>query len=344
VNFDTDHVPEPTYLTETLGYFQDPRVAFVQTAQAYYNQDVSFIARGAAEETYAYYSSHLMASYALGHPVVVGSHCAHRLAALKEIGGFPAHDAEDLFQTMLYRASGWRGVNVPRILALGTTPVDWPGYLKQQLRWSRSVIDLKLHALPSVSKQLPRRERMLNLFHGVHYLRPLLYPALILLLCYLLVTNTTPAFLELPAILAVLGLAGTISIVDRFRQRYFLDPERESGVHWRALVLQFAKWPIFGLAVLDLITGNRRPYQTTSKDGRVARLWVLAPGQILTGAAIAVAWAAGEYRNGPIAHTLEVLAVLVIAFCVVLAWTETFPRKSAFAPELRQQAVRRHAA
>jgi hypothetical protein len=37
VNFDPDHVPEPTLLHEVLGYFDDPRIGYVQTAQAYYN-------------------------------------------------------------------------------------------------------------------------------------------------------------------------------------------------------------------------------------------------------------------------------------------------------------------
>ncbi len=142
--FDTDHVPEPTYLTRTLGYFADPAIAFAQPAQVYYNQSASFIAQGAAEETYAYYSSHLMASYALGHAIVMGSHCVHRSTALADVGGFPDHDAEDLYLTMLYAVGGWRGVYVPAILARGTTPTDWSGYLKQQLRWSRSVLDLKL--------------------------------------------------------------------------------------------------------------------------------------------------------------------------------------------------------
>ena len=51
--FDPDHVPEPAFLSEVLGYFNDPQVGYVQAAQAYYNQQASFIARGAAEETYS---------------------------------------------------------------------------------------------------------------------------------------------------------------------------------------------------------------------------------------------------------------------------------------------------
>ncbi|HJU04431.1 MAG TPA: hypothetical protein VJ692_04710, partial [Nitrospiraceae bacterium] len=36
--FDPDHIPARTFLTEVLGYFHDPRIGYVQAAQAYYNQ------------------------------------------------------------------------------------------------------------------------------------------------------------------------------------------------------------------------------------------------------------------------------------------------------------------
>jgi cellulose synthase/poly-beta-1,6-N-acetylglucosamine synthase-like glycosyltransferase len=56
VAFDSDHIPRPDYLHHVLGYFDDESVAYVQPAQAYYNQRASFIACAAAEETCAYYS------------------------------------------------------------------------------------------------------------------------------------------------------------------------------------------------------------------------------------------------------------------------------------------------
>ncbi len=79
----------------------------------YYNQSASFIARGAAEETYGYYSSIQMTSYALGYPIVTGCHHTHRVSALREIGGFAPHEADDLLITVHYRAAGWKGVYVP---------------------------------------------------------------------------------------------------------------------------------------------------------------------------------------------------------------------------------------
>src|SRR5690348_13620042 len=78
VAFDSDHIPRPDYLDQVIGYFDDKSVGYVQPAQAYYNQNATFIARAAAEETYAYYSSVQMTHFAVGYPILVGCHNTDR--------------------------------------------------------------------------------------------------------------------------------------------------------------------------------------------------------------------------------------------------------------------------
>ena len=55
---DPDHIPFPNFLDNTLGFFKDEKVGFVQVSQAYYNQYRSFTAKGAAEQTYTFYGQH----------------------------------------------------------------------------------------------------------------------------------------------------------------------------------------------------------------------------------------------------------------------------------------------
>ena len=156
--FDPDHIPAPSFLSRILGYFEDPQIAYVQVAQAFGNQDQSWIARGAAEETYDYYSTIQMASFGMGFPVIVGGHNTHRTAALQQIGGFGVHDADDILTTLHYRDANWQGVYVPRILARGRAPADGNAYLLQQRRWARSVLDLKLaHVSQSIQTSTHRR-------------------------------------------------------------------------------------------------------------------------------------------------------------------------------------------
>ena len=320
--FDTDHVPEVHYLTRVLGYFDDSHVAFVQPAQVYGNQEASFVAQAAAEETYGYYSSQLMASYALGHTVVIGSHCTHWLPALSAVGGFPPHDAEDLLLTMVYNAAGWQGVYVPEVLATGTTPASWIGYLQQQLRWSRSILELKVHQLPRIAGDLGVLAGLFNLFHGAYYLRALALPLVFATLAYALLVGTVPGFLAPGAIVALGCLSGTLGLIGAFRQRYYLVPERERGVHWRGMLVQFAKWPTFLRAVWEAVCGTRRAYVITRKDGRGPRHLVLAPTQLAFAATMSAAWGLGTVRNGSLPLVLTLVTAVIVFIAVSLAWYE----------------------
>ncbi len=334
VTFDPDHVPERHYLTRLLGHFRDPCVGYVQAPQIYYNQSTSFIARGAAEETYAYYSSHLMASYGLGHTIVVGSHSAHRVAALESVGGFPAHDAEDLYLTMLYRASEWRGVYVPEVLAMGLAPVDWPTYLRQQVRWSRAVLDLKRHAFTKLAGKLSPLERVLNLFHGIYYFRPLLLLAFYVVVVGMLVQNDIISLLRWSPLLSLLALAILLGTIDRFRTRFYLDPKREAGVPWRALVLQIAKAPHVAIAVIDVILDRKVSYVTTPKVPTGQRARVLAPPHLALAGILAIALGLGYALHPPINLTLLAVSLGFMGTSLALAWTEGWDFPPPFDPSL----------
>lgn len=265
VGFDPDHVPDADFLVRTLGQFRDPRIGYVQAPQVYYNQAASLIARGAAEETYAYYSQTQMALHGAGCPMVTGCHNLHRVEALRGVGGLPAHDADDLLITLLYGYEGWRGAYVPEILAEGLTPAAWPGYLKQQRRWARSVADVKLRAFPKMVGGLPVAERILNGLHGLYFLQGVVMFLVVALAAALLLTGARPAFLGWETLAWGLPAFAVLKAADYYRQRYFLDPETEGGVHWRSLVLKLAKWPYLGLALMEVVAGRTRPYETTQK-------------------------------------------------------------------------------
>jgi hypothetical protein len=341
--FDPDHVPERTYLTRLLGHFRDPVVGFVQAPQVYYNQPASFIARGAAEETYAYYSSHLMASYGLGHTIVIGSHTAHRVSALQSVGGFPPHDAEDLYLTMVYRASEWRGVYVPEILAMGLAPVDWSAYLRQQMRWSRAVVDLKRHAFTKLAGSLSLLEKALNLFHGTYYLRPVLVLAFFIVAVGMVVQNDGVRFLEWGPLTVLLGLAVLLSAIDRFRTRFFLDPKRESTFAWRGHLLQIAKAPHVAVAVLEGLRDKRVDYVTTTKLSTGKQPRALAPPHLALAMIMAAALGIGYGVHGPIQPSLVLIALGFMGVSLALAWTETRNFPPPFDPALLAERRRQMA-
>ena len=316
VNVDPDHIPEPYFLDRLLGYLGDEEVGYVQAAQVYYNQSASFIARGAAEETYAYYSSVQMSSCALGYPIVTGCHTVHRAAALREVGGFAPHEADDMLITVKYRAAGWRGVYVPETLARGLTPVDWPSYLKQQRRWARSVLDVKFRELPREMRRLQPSERVVSTFHGLYYLHGLASALSAVVLTYALAAGAGRPALDLSVLGLLLILALPLQLCDFFRQSFFLNRAEEWGFHWRAGVLRFAKWPWVLLALFDALSGRTLVYTTTSKVRASARSWTPAIPHIVVGVMVATAWVVGM-RGG---HLDSPMLHLIAGFFVFLSF------------------------
>jgi cellulose synthase (UDP-forming) len=322
VNFDPDHVPESTFLHAVLGYFDDPRVGYVQAAQAYYNQRASFIARGAAEETYAYYSVTQMASYALGLPIVTGCHTAQRVAALQEVGGFAPHNADDLLITYHYQAAGWQGVYVPTILARGLTPVDWAGYLTQQRRWARSVLDIKFKRYPALARRLSPGACLLGSLHGLYYLQGLTAGVGVGLLAYLLASGQVPQFFADGMLWRWLGLYAVLQGVESYRQRFFLDWRHEWGLHWRASLLQWVKWPYVGLALLEVLLGRRHAYVITRKVRTPATSAPVARAHLPVVLLLGLAWLTRVGAGGAIPVALHLWTAAILVVTLALIWTD----------------------
>lgn len=344
VNFDPDHVPVPEFLDRLLGYFDDPEVGYVQAPQNYYNQGASFVARGAAEETYAYYSSIQMTGYALGYPIVTGCHTAHRATALREVGGFAAHDADDLLVTVHYRAAGWRGVYVPEVLAEGVVPVDWPGYLSQQRRWARSVLDVKLRLFPNVARRLPLVERVTSALHGLYYLHGLGSALAVALLCSMLVTGSSPFVVTTATVTKVAVLVGVFQVCEFYRQRFFLKVREEWGFHWRGGLLRFAKWPVVLLAAVDVAGAGPVPYAITPKVKAEHRPRILLRLHALPAALVALAWVIGTARGVLDAGLLHAATAAYLVLALGILATELVDPPPGYDPALaarRSTAPRR---
>jgi len=320
--FDADHVPISGYASAVLGYFEDPQIAYAQAPQVYRNQDASLVARGAAEETYAYYSATEMASYGMGQPVLTGCHSAHRLSALREYGGFPDHTAEDLLQTVHYRRHGWQGVYVPEVLATGLAPEDWSGYLNQQIRWARSVLDIKVRRLLASADPFWSRSPM-EWLQGFGYMQDALMGAGALLWFWVLLSagvgRKTYDHLATPhlAILLTVLIAS-----DLFRQRFYLQPEKEAGVHWRAGLLRLAKWPFIWKAFWLVLRNQPFGYVVTPKNkapNQRSRL-MMPHGSVafLT----ALAWGIGDFTNNARNASIHVVAALIVTLSLTLILTE----------------------
>jgi cellulose synthase (UDP-forming) len=139
---DVDFEPKRDFLTKTLGYFRDPKIAFVGTPQIYGNQDKSWIARAAAEQAFSFYGIIQRGLFAKDMPLFIGANHVVRVTAHDDIGGYSGHIVEDHLTGMNFYANKWRSVYLPEVLAVGEGPATWDSYFSQQMRWAYGLIHI----------------------------------------------------------------------------------------------------------------------------------------------------------------------------------------------------------
>ncbi|HHC09568.1 MAG TPA: glycosyltransferase [Actinobacteria bacterium] len=143
---DADHVVRPDFLRNTLGYFDDPKVAIVQTPQDFYNLE-SFehapLRRRIYYEESVFYRVILPAKNRWNAAFWCGTGAIVRVAALRDVGGVATETiTEDIHTTVRLHARGWKTVAHNEVLAHGIAPADAESYLLQRHRWAAGAMQL----------------------------------------------------------------------------------------------------------------------------------------------------------------------------------------------------------
>lgn len=143
---DCDHVPLPTFLTATLGWFADPLVALVQAPQSYYNSG-AFDDDGVSGEQGVFFHVLLPGRNHDGAgPFWCGSTSLIRTEALRDIGGIATETiVEDMHTTLGLLRKGWKTVYHHQVVALGLAPATPEQYLLQRRRWGMGSMQVLAH-------------------------------------------------------------------------------------------------------------------------------------------------------------------------------------------------------
>ncbi len=148
LQLDADHVPLPNILDRMLGYFNDPKVGFVQSPQDYYNTDsfshvVNDEAKRIWEENRIFYSLILAGKDNWNSAFFCGSCGIIRRAAFDEIGGFSTHSiTEDMETSIVLQGRGWKAMYHGETLAYGLAPSSALAYHVQRLRWGQGAMQI----------------------------------------------------------------------------------------------------------------------------------------------------------------------------------------------------------
>jgi len=146
---DADHVASPRFLAETLGYFDDSRVALVQTPQEFYNVD-SFeheAAHGTEGDRFheqaLFYRVLQPGKNRWGAAFWCGTGAVVRVQALRAVGGVATDTiTEDIHTTIRLHRAGWKTVYHNEVLARGLAASDAATYQLQRLRWGTGAMQV----------------------------------------------------------------------------------------------------------------------------------------------------------------------------------------------------------
>ena len=143
---DCDHVPLPTFLTATLGWFADDGVALIQGPQSFYNGG-AFDDDGITGEQGMFFNVMMPSRNVPGAgPFWCGSTSLLRVSALREVGGVATETiTEDMHTTLKLIRRGWKTVYHHQTLAVGLAPATPDQYLLQRRRWGMGAMQILVH-------------------------------------------------------------------------------------------------------------------------------------------------------------------------------------------------------
>jgi cellulose synthase (UDP-forming) len=260
---DADHVPMPDTLDALVGYFDDERMALVQTPHDFFNHDsAQHYAVGRHEQSLFYRvvcpdKDRHGAAYWCGSAALINRH------ALLEIGGVATETiAEDFHTTIRLLRHGWRTRYHDEVLVQGLAPHDLDGYLLQRDRWARG--NLAVFTLPESplrARELSPLQRLSYFASLFAYLAPPMRLLLLVTLGAVLWTGALPlkisivalAALWLPSVLLNLGAGAALA------RGYMRIPET---AHYELLTME-----IYTRALRCIAWPSKTAFMVTPKQG-----------------------------------------------------------------------------
>ncbi|WP_316837896.1 glycosyltransferase family 2 protein [Pedobacter nutrimenti] len=266
VILDPDHIPVPGFLDPIVSHFDRPEIGYVQIVQAYYNQDIGWIAKGAAQQTYQFYGPMMMCMNSYGTVQAIGANCTFRRAALDSIGGHAAGLAEDMHTAMQLHARGWKSIYVPQVLTKGLVPATLSAYYKQQLKWSRGVFELLITSYISLFTKFSWRQKLHYGLLPFFYLSGFIFLINFLIPVISLLTGTFPLKMDFSEFLIIgTPFIAAVVVIRHFVQQWVMEDD-ERGFHVVGGLLLIGTWWVFILGVVYTFIRKNVPYIATPKE------------------------------------------------------------------------------
>lgn len=170
---DSDYVAQPDFLRRLTGFFDDPRMGFVQSSHDYRLWEDRHYQRACYWEYLPFYKQMLPALSEWGSSFTVGTMCIVRRRALQDAGGWAEWClTEDSELAIRIHALGYTSVTIADTFGRGLVPETFTDYKKQRFRWTAGPMQqLRHHFRLLLPRFLSTRSRMTALqkyFEFVH--------------------------------------------------------------------------------------------------------------------------------------------------------------------------------
>lgn len=262
VIFDADFVADELFLYETMAFFEDKKVAFVQTPQ-YYNNMNNILSRGAGYMQHVFYSLIQPGKNRFNAAFCVGTNVIFRRSAIMKIGGmYSKSKSEDIWTSILLHERGFKSVYIPNVLAIGKTPETIKMYSKQQLRWATGGFEIFFRHNPLLRKNLSVDQKIQYLGTSTYYFSGIATLLLLLLPPLQIFFNLTPVDLRISAPEWVLYYS-SFYILQILLAFYTMR-----GFRIESLIVAGAVFPVYVKAFFNALFKRDQAWQATgAKDG-----------------------------------------------------------------------------
>ena len=290
--FDADFVPKPDFLYETMPFFIDDNVAFVQTPQAYGNM-TSMISRGAGFMQSFFYRFVQPGRNSFNAAFCVGTNVVFRRAAINEVGGiYTDSKSEDVWTSLMLHERGWRSIYIPVTLAVGNAPETIEDYTKQQMRWASGGFEILLTHNPfNPRRRLTVDQRIQYFITATHYLVGIV-PIL------LLMVPPLEIFFGLrPVDMSVTWVTWLLFYFGFYGLQVLLAFNSMGSFRLETLMLASVSFPIYIRAFLNVLTGREQAWHVTGGKRKRSSPFNFMIPQVLTFTFLFLTSIVGVYKD-----------------------------------------------
>jgi len=255
---DADFVADSQFLYETVPFFENEKLAFVQTPQ-YYDNIGNFVSTGANFMQHVFYSLIQSGKNRFNAAFCVGTNVVFRRSAIAAIGGmYDKSKSEDIWTSLRLHERGYESIYIPHVLAVGKSPETMKAYFKQQLRWATGSFEIFLQHNPLLARRLTTEQRLQYLATTSYYFVGFSVMLLLLLPPLQIYFNLSPINIDIPFWQWALLYSGF------YVTQLLLAFYTQGGLKLKTLLLANASFPIYVKAFFNALRGRDVAWQATN--------------------------------------------------------------------------------